>query len=358
VRRIAACVLGTVVLGGIVLVAASVVADSPVPVHVVYSAAGGCPSEASFVNQLRTRTARVRPVADDGRALVLLVRAGRAGARFVGSLALRGSDGTETHREIEAATCDEVVSGLALIAAVAVDPAILAPTNPPAAIAGSDAAMSEASANPGAEDSAAASETAADAGPANEAARSEVRSEIASTPSAAWHFGAGAGVGVFDAPAPTLLLVVPLFAVVDAPADDWFSPSARLRVERGAWSLGSTPSQPTVAIALTSGSLDLCPVAVRVAPLRFEPCVRVQGGALDVSGLNVTPSRTSTRLWLAAGAVARARWLTWGRLSLEGEMAAVAPLIRDRFYTEPATTVYRPPVLGWAASAGAGVFFW
>src|SRR6185436_14410986 len=37
-------------------------------------------------------------------------------------LALRGADGTDTERKVSGDTCSEVVSALALIAAIAVDP--------------------------------------------------------------------------------------------------------------------------------------------------------------------------------------------------------------------------------------------
>jgi hypothetical protein len=87
-------------------------------VGLFYRGPDECPSEAQFVAAVDARGGRfdrVRP--DDGRAFDVSIR--RSDASFHGSLQVRGSQGTSRPREVHAASCNEVVDGLAVVTAIA-----------------------------------------------------------------------------------------------------------------------------------------------------------------------------------------------------------------------------------------------
>ncbi len=88
-------------------------------IRVSYDAPELCPAESEFESEMRARTAKVA-FGEDGRAFDVSVETGESG--FVGRLAITEPDGTRNDQSLDGADCTEVVSGLALIAALAVDP--------------------------------------------------------------------------------------------------------------------------------------------------------------------------------------------------------------------------------------------
>ena len=96
-----------------------------------YVALETCPAATAFVAKITTRTHRAHLASRSERARLLVVRVTPQGHRFLGRLTIRDPDGTEAERSLSAASCDEVVSGLALIAAVVLDPTALSETAAP-----------------------------------------------------------------------------------------------------------------------------------------------------------------------------------------------------------------------------------
>jgi hypothetical protein len=91
------------------------------PIRLTYRAAGDCPAEARFVDAVQRRTARWQIVAEEhARAFDVDVSAG--GSRSRGVLRITAPDGTVTRRAVAGASCAEVVSALALMTALAIDP--------------------------------------------------------------------------------------------------------------------------------------------------------------------------------------------------------------------------------------------
>ena len=91
-------------------------------VRVDYSGAPGCPGPREFADQLQSRSRRIH-VADGGGSVdTLIVRVDARGGKFAGRLTLRTLDGRETERTVTGDSCSEVVRGLALVAAIALDP--------------------------------------------------------------------------------------------------------------------------------------------------------------------------------------------------------------------------------------------
>jgi hypothetical protein len=151
---------------------------------------------------------------------------------------------------------------------------------------------------------------------------------------------------------PNVLFAVPLFVDV-ARAAGGFGQSARIRFERVS---GSTQQASAGAdFTWTVVSLDACPFGAFSGALRADGCLRAVAGALDASGAGVLPPRSASRPWVSLGAAARGRWEFASPFFLEAEAALDFPMVRDRFFVEPNTTVFRPAVAGWGVAAGLGM---
>src|SRR5262249_22451560 len=98
-------------------------ASEPVrAIRVAYEAVDGCPASDAFVGEIRARTPLVRIAQGAETAVEIAVRVAREEGGARGRLELRMPDGEPSARGLVGATCEQVVSGLALIAAVALDP--------------------------------------------------------------------------------------------------------------------------------------------------------------------------------------------------------------------------------------------
>src|SRR5262249_29170838 len=90
-------------------------------VHLDYDASSGCPDRSAFVAEVTARTTRARFVDEtpDVRSFKVAVR--NQAERAVGSLVSNTAE-TGAERKVSGKTCAEVVSALALITALAIDP--------------------------------------------------------------------------------------------------------------------------------------------------------------------------------------------------------------------------------------------
>ncbi len=348
-------------------------AQTPRTVRLEYDAPAGCPDARSFEAQIRARSAKVAVGAD--APVAVRVRIVARGGRFEGEVSLPDARGHESRREVDGA-CADVTAALALIAALALDPtASTAPNAVPApSVASSGGSLAADAGNPAAGATSPPSATPAielparvvasppQPPPARErgtAAISEALSdEVARTHDWAWSIGAHGAVtgGVTPAPLPSVVA----FLDVWRRSARAFAPALRLRFERadsGSVVVGS--SGAGADFVWTAGSVDLCPVALSPWRFRFTACARGEAGALSATGIGVTPTRTSTRPWVTAGAVVRARLTVIGALFVEAEGGGFAPFVRDRFFVEAAdATIQHAPAFAAAGAAGLGVTFW
>jgi hypothetical protein len=324
-------------------------AEDTVPVHVDYEASSGCPDAEAFARQVLARAPRARLAlpAEPARKVVARVRTSNAHA-FEGQLVVREPGAASSERTVRAASCEELVTALAVIAAVVIDPltartgAVDASPPPGDATAPPDdvaAVLAPPTPTPTPTAPPAAPEAAPGALPPGQARP--------------WAFSAGGGGGLVAGSAPTVLLSVPLFVEIARDGRALVSPSLRLRFERTSTSSNSEGG----AFVRTGGAADLCPVAVRGRSLRAQPCLRTELAALYAKGRGVDPVRSDVRPWLAVGAVARVRLELAGPLFVELEAALLAAAVRDRFYVEPFAVVYRPPALGGTAAFAVGAAF-
>ncbi len=317
-------------------------ADDFVPVQLEYEGPSVCPDGAAFTREVLARAPRARAAgpAERARALIARVKPG-GGHGYDGVLIVRDTGGTTTERAVHAPSCDELVTALAVIAAMVIDP-MTAKTG--AIDAGS--ALADATTD-GAEpaDAGVAPEPVPVPAPAPEPAPEPVRRE-------AWEISAGAGVGVIGGSAPTLFFSVPVFFEVSRNGAGLVDPAFRMRFERTA-----TAASESGAFTRTGGSVDFCPIALRARSLRAQPCARVELAALAVSGRKVEPIRSNLRPWFTLGPVARVRLELGSPVFVELEGALLLALVRDRFFVEPGTLIYRAPLVGATTAFAVGLGF-
>jgi hypothetical protein len=306
------------------------------PVRVEYEAPEGCPVEGAFWAAVTARTPKVRRGEASAPARTFAIRLSTEGDGSTGHLVVRAVDGSTTEREVAGDTCEEVVSALALIAALAVDPNAttkplpLPPAPPPP----------RAPAPPPPHPAAAV----ATARPASEAAPLAAQSAAS----------VGGVVAVGAAPAP--LFGASLGVAATRPREGWLAPTVRLGIAVA--STGTIGvSGGAASFGAVTGAVDGCPGGWSVGRWRLEPCLRLEAGVVQAQGEGVVQPRTDTHPWAAAGVVARAEWRFFAGFFADLAAGVTVPLVRTTFFFEPDMTIYRTAPVGAVFSAGLGLRF-
>jgi hypothetical protein len=324
--------------------------DTAAPVRIVYRAPAACPDERSFVERFRTRAKRARPAWTGEAAPTLTVTLTTNGARASGTLHVVGAHGEASEdRTVTSSTCDEVVTAIALAAALTVDP------SSGRAGAGDDTETASATTTTAAAATTPppATPTAPVTAPARDGA-SPSSSPAHASRGEPWRFAVAALGTVHTGTSPELMLAPSIAAELRAP---WRGHSA-IRVGVARASSGIVPVPDGGArFTWTAALVDLCPWSVERGMVALSPCARVEAGAVEGEGERITPARSQTRPWFAAGAATRLRIAPTGSWFIEIEGGARAPLARERFVVHPDTTVFRAPAVAFFAGAGVGAQF-
>jgi hypothetical protein len=361
----------------ILLAASAGSAAETEPIRVRFEAPAGCPGEAAFLDQVRARTARARVAAAGEKARTFAVRLTQEGRSIHGRLAIEESSAQTELREITAERCAEVVSALALVAALAVDPH--ASTAPPARLPTPPLPTST-GALPGGSDPSAPASTGVLAAPPPRAQLPPNHpapyyhpsgwADLDVTPLPAipwippeippeWRLSAGVEIAAVGGFAPTLAPGSALFleaALTDRRAFA-FAPTLRLAAIRAdSGLLGISPIVTRFQLQLARA--EVCPVRlVLVDSVTVAPCASFDVGALLAEAWASAESGTSQRLWAAPGFGGRFRWAIGGEVELQVEASGSFPLVRDTFFVAPSTIIHAiPGAAGWLA-AGASVHF-
>jgi hypothetical protein len=157
---------------------------------------------------------------------------------------------------------------------------------------------------------------------------------------------------------PTLLGGGALFTELVREPVGIVSPSMRLRVAYGVSDRAET-HPGSARFSAGTVSVDVCPFAFALArTLRARPCGLVDIGFLRAAGDDIQNARTITRPWIAGCATGRLEWAALQRLSIEAELGAIFPVLRDRFYFDPARTIHQVPVISALGAVGIAVSLW
>lgn len=338
-------------------------------VDVRVEAAGPCADAAAFQRAIRARSARVRHA--EGAASTIRFTTATSDEGAHGELSVSTAQGDTVLRTVSAARCEEVVSGLAFIAALMFDPEATppesAPAEPPtgfvapradghAASAPSTSARGDAP-SPAARDeeptrapSGAVPTTSRTRAPAAEAGKTQPSARPLGMAPELVVRGWGAALGL-DGPA--------IGGGVELGARQ--AHAAVSPTLRGGLALarGSAASDGTVeaTVALVAARLELCVPVVASARVALSPCVAGVVGALTLDPSGVEDARAPSRIFGALEGLARisvplTRWLT-----AELSPGLLVPMVRDRYVVANLGELYRPPAAAVMLSFGLGVHF-
>jgi len=321
-------------------------ADDARPIRVDYDVDEGCPTHVAFFAEVSARTSHARLAEPGEVAREFHVHVRRSGDVMLGRLEI----GSAAAREIDAATCGEVVSALALVTALTIDPSASTAPLPPSAVA----------VGPSAPPAPVASSTAAsvprDTVP--DRSRSGPPTTQSAPQRAQWTAGADFTVAVEMAPRP----LVGGAAFLEFRPRGWNGPRARVSggyATTGPFEAGIAPAVFTAAI----GELEGCPVALSPArPISILPCVGLAGGALRGQGFQselILRPREKVIPWLAAEIVGRFELALGELMFFETEAGPQFPLVRhDFFFRNPHQEVHTIPAIAWTLRSGVGVNVW
>ena len=130
------------------------------------------------------------------------------------------------------------------------------------------------------------------------------------------------------------------------------APAARLVAFAGRGSLGSPVGSASMWFG--GGRLELCPIHIGGMTLILRVCMGGELGAVHAQGEVPFKPRAATVPWVSAEATLRIQWFATRALFLELGAGPVLPLDRTRYYFEPDTTVYQPPVVAARVAMGLG----
>jgi hypothetical protein len=335
------------------------------PLRVDYRREGACPDGDAFFGAVRARTEKARPATGGEAARTLKVTVAEEARGSRGTLSIVAADGASSTsvREVRAATCDDVVSALALVAALAIDPearttpVALSPTPAPNASSSSapspDAGVLDAAPSPAPTASASGSSSGSNtpsvpATAAKPSATTPRQDLPESPPTKPVRLDFEVGVG---AEGSTVLATRPAFSVLlglDVARDSLFSPAFTLRASRSLTGTAAT-SVGSASFVFSSVAVEPCPIRFRLAEsVALLPCARLGIGYVDAVGSGITTPANATRLWGDVGAHARLNLMISRFLSLDLNGGLRVPLSRDRYYVEPDATVFELPAVTFA----------
>jgi len=282
-----------------------------------YRAPPGCPSWPRFVTEVTLRTPRVRLGADRRRHTIGVdVEIVDEGTHATGHVVVREPEGSRAVRKVEGSDCAEVMSALALIVALALDPhASMQPVVHAASLPASHVPAPTM------------------APPSAAASPDIVKNAEEPTRSGHWHVSAGAELAVSQGAAPSVLPVGEVFVGASRAESAW-SWDTRVALGYAAPTSADVPLG-RAEFGLVFARADDCPWTARWArQFAASPCVSFEAGRLHAEGIAgpviVAPNQ-ATVWWLAPGVRARLDWNLGDVWFAEAGIGALFPLIRESF---------------------------
>jgi hypothetical protein len=339
------------------LVCGSASAQEGVRFH--YFAPPECPSEQQFRERVRARLLGDPLASDAARSergdSPVSVEVRLEPCQHRATLLLKEPGSEPVERVVAGDSCEELVSGLALITALAFgaarEPATATESPPVPAAEAPATAPAAAVASPLEPPLPAKSLQAT----VSEPASSSASSRAASSPALALEIGAGGWLNTWSAPNGGL--GADLFLRVAPKAPSWSLRASGLYGFRV-----SSVGERVAEFRFVGGRVEGCPLVRNVQRwLSGEACLGLELGALsgrgrDSSALLVAGSDTVFSATALITGRTRARF--GKRFFLEGQGDLGLPLVRHEFvFEQPSEQIFRTPVLGFSARLGLGVQF-
>lgn len=287
-----------------------------------YEVDPSCPAQDVFGARVLARLGERSPSPEGVQLGVEIVRgtSPEQPGVFEGRLHAREEGAMASTREVQGASCAEVVEALALLAALSLETRSIASASEPV-------------------------EPPPPPDPPPAATRWRVGPlALALAQSAAAPEGAlGAGVGVG----------------LQLPAYGALRPWVMLSVYRTLQSSAALPDSIAQArFHLTAVYTVACPVRWPAeSSWSLRPCVDFDVGRLTGRGLGSDRIETRRGLWASAGLAGRGEVHVWGPVWLAALVGAVVPLARHEFYFAPDAVVFRVPAIGWRGAGFVSLLF-
>ena len=304
------------------------------PIRLEYSAPEECGDSARFYRALRLRTTQFREAGPNESARRFTVEIVLQKEDAIARLSIREPTGEESVREIVADGCDPAIDGVALIAALAIDP--------------------RASSAPAKE----TDETPAVPAPSAAPPADRPPSAIPGAKSDTWSLHGAIGAYALWAVAPSPLFgeQVNVEAAHALAGSRWLVPSVLLSAEHAGRG-GFAEQGGTAQFSFNAASLRICPVRAELpGTIELRPCLAADFGAVTASGAETLNPRSSTQTWLGLGGGGRIAWPCCQKWSLVAEADFTFPLQRERFLFGP-YAFHEVPVLVGAAALGISMRF-
>jgi hypothetical protein len=302
-----------------------------------YRAAPECPDAEAFTARVQARTARARLAAEGELARIFTVEVTSNDAGSSARLTFTDSRGAPVVRSVQGESCDEVVSAIALVTALAVE------------------------AGPMEESEPAPRPSVAPPTPAPKPSVAPVSQRHAPLPSPkpdviAWAVGLQGGVSTWMGPAPNL----GFGAFVDA--GPYRGPSGRLTLIRSSSrALVPVEGEPSTFrranFTALVARLEACPVVVGLGSgFRLLPCLDLGLGALEGEGEKseaLSPATSKTIFWADVVPTLRVDWTLSDSLVFFGQAEVGLPLVSHAFvFKDPDDKVFEVPRVGAGATLG------
>lgn len=335
------------------------VEEEPQPFRVTFSTAVACGGASAFEDEVLKRTERLRLAETGEAALGLSVELRPTTEGIAGRLTLRETDGHVSVREVPGRGCDEVLSAMALIAALTVDPLARPDREIPIASRQRHVKASNASkpAPPKREPPKRVMPRPAPppAPPRQEPA--EPSSPERANANGGLGFGVGQRVTVQTAVMPGATLGLGAHAELTVMGPSLLSPRIRLS---GIFSQSGdiSASEGRARFDWVTARLQGCPVRFGFGQSwNIRPCAYFDAGRLRGEGFVIEPRREKSVFWTAAGVELSGDVRLFGPLTLGAEAGLLLPFRRDRFLFDPDTDLHEVPAAGFSGGVGLGLFF-
>jgi hypothetical protein len=352
----------TVVAAALTLVTAPARADEA-PIRAEYTVRGACPPASAFLAEIFARTSRAKLAAPGQEATVFQVQIDEDVDGYVGRLSIQ-SGAARTTRVVDGPTCGEVVSALALIAALTVDPRASTAARPLPASGGQPEAQTAPTA-PAAPSSApplSGPSPPTFGGPAANGRHAEpqppARRAITEPGPRRWMAGVDGSLALGGAPRP-LVGGGPFLELRGPNHLAWALRLSFIYATTADFEVG-----PGAAVFVSSvGRLDACPLTWRLGErIGVLPCATVEGGVLRARGIErgrIVAAEEAIVPWAALALGLRLELeIVQDRGVIDAYGGPTFPLVRQRFvFEEPDTEIHAIASVAGAFGLGLGVRF-
>jgi len=335
--------------------------------YLEYSASAGCPTRAKFEDQVLQRTALAQFTDIRGTGRFFSVYVGVNEGLAVGRVTSGRGDDVGSAREVSSRSCEDVVSAVALIVALAIDPhASMAPKLSATAEFPPESATELDEMTPGVQSPKTADSAVKPHPTAKRAGKTksensttlplyaddfgEEEADRAKPGAVAFSVGARASGSIWVGSTSVPMAAVAASLEAESLKATGVSPAVRLSAERSVSSTVHPSEGGGAQFTISAARLDACPMRIAIAPaVALRPCVGFEGGRLTGTGSElgpVTQAKTSHRFWGALDESVRAEFQLSREWQVEFEAELMQPTWHDRF-------VFELP--GSAASSGSQV---